>query len=245
MAKFYPKHAFFESKSQVAPNSLVFNPNMTDGAVRFILALNAIATCAPNWTPVQTDIQKRLRWGRDKMCKVIKECIKLGYLMKKQKRQDGQFNYNEFEFDTVPSYLKTEIDDTLEKSPHNECEPMTCLASSDKAISVNPTLPCIKTEMVAKDNIVCSSEEPSKILGKCEKKLPSGESFTISLEEIFSKAVILRRDWNAPEINEAWEILYKYKGSIRDPISFIEGTIKNIRKIKQNEVNGVLAIISL
>jgi hypothetical protein len=142
--KFYPKPTYFEKKSQVVPNSLIFHREMTDAAKIFILALNGIATCAPGWTPIQCDLQKRLGWGREKMQKTIKECVRLGYLQVKQSRilnddekgKKGRFSHNEFYFDTEPSFLENKENLSSEEPSHNEYEPMT-----GKPSTVNQALP--------------------------------------------------------------------------------------------------------
>jgi len=106
-AKFYPKPAHFEKKCQVAPNAVVFHRKLSDGAKIFILALNGIITAAPGWTPIQSDLQKRLGWGRDKIRKIIKECVAYGYLKVSQSRdkEGKQFSHNEFEFDIDGGYV--------------------------------------------------------------------------------------------------------------------------------------------
>jgi hypothetical protein len=164
-AKFFPKEAKFEKKSQVAPNAIVFHRQLSDAGKLLLLALNGIATCTYTWTVIQSDIQKRMGWGRDKMRGAVHECIKHGYMKIKQNRlvhsQDpenkwqkkGQFAHNEFEFDMEPSYLNENQQDA-EKCPHNECQPTPDFPSPDvpstenqssenKALPSTRDLPCI------------------------------------------------------------------------------------------------------
>lgn len=156
--KFRPAPAQFESKSQICPNTLVFNSALTDSAKIFILALNAISVCAPNWIVCQSDLQKRLGWGRDKMVSVMKICEKHGYIRKTQKRMSGKFGQNEFEFDIDGKFKNNQNtseykgnnfsekrnESSEEKHAHNEYQPLTCLPSTVQPSSVLPTLPYIK-----------------------------------------------------------------------------------------------------
>lgn len=132
---FTKKPAHFESKSQIAPNSLIYNRNLSDAAIRLILALNAIPD---SWIIVQCDIQQRLGWGREKMQNAIKECVQFGFMKVTQSREKGQFSKNNFEFDTSPSYL--------EKPTHNEYEPLTGFPLTDEPAPVNQAL------LVSSDN---------------------------------------------------------------------------------------------
>ncbi len=118
MSKFRPRPAHFEHKSQIAPNSLVFHPKMTDATKLLLLALNGIVSCAPNWVVVQSDLQNRLNWGRAKMQSAIREGVYYGYIKVTQARQTeskkdkdgkyikGRFLQNEFEFDIDGGYEK-------------------------------------------------------------------------------------------------------------------------------------------
>ncbi len=124
-AKFYPKKAHFETKSQIAPNSLIFNRELTEPAKIFILALNAIFTCTESWIPIQSDLEKRLGWGPEKMQNAIKNAVKCGYLKVMQGRKEkGQFDNNEFEYDIDGGYPKGSTVENEEKPIHNECEPI-------------------------------------------------------------------------------------------------------------------------
>ncbi len=128
---FSKKPAYFESKSQIAPNALIYNKVLSDAAIRLLLALNAVPD---SWVIVQSDIRERLAWGRDKMQNAIKECVKHGYMKVTQTKEKGKFSVNNFEFDTSPSYLK--------KPPHDEYEPLTENPLTVHPLTVKPPLPC-------------------------------------------------------------------------------------------------------
>lgn len=74
-----------------------------------------------------------------------------------------------------------------------------------------------------------------KIPSTLNKLSITGGTINISLQDIFLKASQNRTDWKVEEIHDAWKILEEYQGKIREPISFIEGTIKNMRTKKKSE----------
>jgi len=154
-SKFYPKHAYFEDKNQVCPNSLIFHRGMSDSAKIFILALNGIATSGKNWTPRQCDLQKRLGWGKDKMQHVIAECVNIGYLQVIQNRHKGKFTHNDFHFDTKPSYANS----SEEGLSSGAFQPKPCFPATVEPTTVNPPLPCSSCLDIPKKN---KQTEPSQ-----------------------------------------------------------------------------------
>lgn len=170
MSKFRPRPAHFEHKSQIAPNSLVFHPKMSDATKLLLLALNGIASCAPNWTVVQCDLQNRMGWGRAKMQSAIREAVYLGYLLVTQTRQTeskkdkngkyikGQFSKNEFEFDInggyptgvnfKPSTVDHLPDPSCENDPTSGFEPRSGLSPTALSPPENQPLPCYEFNLV-------------------------------------------------------------------------------------------------
>lgn len=61
------------------------------------------------------------------------------------------------------------------------------------------------------------------------------EKKMISVEDVFKEAVLSKKDWDSQEIVEAHKILFDYKGLVRDPLKFIEGTIAKIRLKKKSD----------
>lgn len=131
----------FEEKSQVCPNSLVFNLNLSDQAKILLLALNGITSTTPNWQIRQSDIQKRLNWGKERMQKAIKNCIANGYMQTRMIRgKNGKFDHKYFEFDMEPTFSSekpaffghpTPVEESQEnthfsqgKPSHTQCEPL-------------------------------------------------------------------------------------------------------------------------
>lgn len=111
----------------------------------------------------------------------------------------------------------------------------------------------IEQENNTKEHTVCSegglsppsrsenlSEENKKSETQIPSKLTKSTMFktevSISLEEVFYRAIKERLDFSTSEIEKAWEILYNYKSHVNDLFQFISGTIQKLRRHKQNEV---------
>lgn len=171
MTKFYPKPAAFEKKNQVAPNSLISNPYISDKAVRLLLMLNAIATSGGDWVPRQSDIQKRLGWGEQKMREAIKECCNKGYMIVRQNRSadekaKGQYSHNEFEFCLDGSYKnisyiqKNSIQPSQEKPSDIESEPAGVKRDSGVRDSASRGLVVTYDGVVTYEQVVCVDSPP-------------------------------------------------------------------------------------
>ena len=164
VTKFFPREGHFERKYQSCPNALIFHRGLSDSGKLLILALNGIATGAPKWTIIQTDLQKRMGWGKDKMQATIKDCIKFGYLKVRQaKRQangekwrKGQFAPNEFEFDIEGSYLPQQERSDDKHLPSGDTEPKPCFPSTALPSPKSQPLTCSSYELT------CLKEQTNK-----------------------------------------------------------------------------------
>lgn len=141
-SKFYPKKAHFESKSQVAPNAIVFSRELTEPAKIFLLALNGIVSCTQNWVPIQSDLQKRLGWGQEKMENAIASCVKNGYLkVKQQRREKGKFAPNDFEFCLDGTFKNISNIVTSNKCPHSKVSTVGGFPVTGQPLGGNPYIP--------------------------------------------------------------------------------------------------------
>lgn len=224
MSRFYPKPAYFESKSQIAPNSLVFHRTLSDAAIRFLLVLNAIATCAASWIPIQSDLEKRLGWGRDKMKSVIRELKREGFLIVRQshfekgeivdsEKVGGRFKHNDFEFDLEGGYSKNDHNASQIKPSHNECEPSTCFPSTVEPAPEKQPLPMSKEtpskENKYKDNVLRDSGNVHKSKPSSPKDLPKK---TVPLSVDKGETMDALRRWKLnPQQLEAYEFLISAK----------------------------------
>jgi hypothetical protein len=89
-----------------------------------------------------------------------------------------------------------------------------------------------EVNLVSKE-VVCNGPPVGAQIERITKVHVDGHEMEISLQDIFKEAVLQRKNWNTQEIQEAWEILRKYNGKIREPIPFFEGTIRNLRNEKK------------
>lgn len=194
-AKFYPKPAHFESKSSVAPNSMVFNKELKDREKILLLALNAISTCAPTWEVCQTDLAKRLGWGEDKMTAAIKACRKLGYIKTRQKRNCGQYGQNEFEFCLDGSYSKNNDNISQEKCPHNECEPTGYFPEPEVPAPESPELPRSIPRSLTKS----MKDLGQKMTPNVHKSKPETLEKTLAIDKSKIKTLDCCRRWNLSE----------------------------------------------
>ena len=110
-----------------------------------------------------------------------------------------------------------------------------------------------------KESSVCSSSPPASqappVSGDSEPEKPSlekpkketeaippliisdfdGTQTKVSIEDLFTHAVLKRKSWASEEIRECWNILADYNGAIRDVYHFVDGTIKKMRTIRKSE----------
>lgn len=151
---FTKKPAYFESKPQIVPNSLVYNKNLSDSAIRLLLALNALPD---KWVIYQCDIRERLGWGRDKMQSAIKECVQFGFMkVTKTRSEQGRFEPNDIEFELSPVYL--------EKPSHNECEPTTGLPSRQEPQRQTLPLPSFSdSKLIDIEYTTTASQEETEV----------------------------------------------------------------------------------
>lgn len=161
------KAAYFEMKNQMIPNALVFHRQMSSNAKLFLMALNAIATCAPSWIVHQEDLQERLGWGRDKMRNAVKECIELGYLRVSQNRDEkGNFVRNKFDFNLDGCYL--------------EKKPSTANAFPEKHPLPNlKKEPCIKKIIIAPPSPKPTAAAGNKKSSNAKKEILKPKKFEV------------------------------------------------------------------
>lgn len=159
--------------------------------------------------------------GIDAVYTAINELEQAGYCKKVQRNYRGRFqpvDYEIFEISQIKKIL-----------------PQPDLPQPEKPDTENPPLlsidciPSIDKEVVCPKPPVGASGSPNSI----KKIKPDGIAIEMDKSQMFSKAISLKKDWKASEMEEAWEVLAKYEGRIYDIWKFIEGTIKNIRTKSQ------------
>src|SRR5688572_4386346 len=71
-----------EGKYARIANDILYNTNLSDGAVRL---LQAALNSADNWQIVLEDYSRRFGWGEKKQASVVKELQENGYMIKVEK----------------------------------------------------------------------------------------------------------------------------------------------------------------
>jgi hypothetical protein len=90
--------------------------------------------------------------------------------------------------------------------------------------------------------VVCSEPPPvapvavKNLERQTVTKHPDGQEIKVTLQDIFSEAVMKKQNWDLLEIEEAWQIMCDYKGPIRSWFAFIGGTIQKLRNNKQHAI---------
>jgi hypothetical protein len=94
---------------------------------------------------------------------------------------------------------------------------------------------CIPDQVVGKSQKNEISKKVVEEIKSCKKRHVSGIDVEIFFDDIIRQAIHKKTSWTTEEIKQAWNILVKYKGIIRNGWLFIEGTLKNIKNKKSQE----------
>lgn len=96
---------------------------------------------------------------------------------------------------------------------------------------VPPRAPTKETPTKEK-KIVCPTPPVGALaLPKIVKKFGTdGKEESLELDEVYRRAIGLKKDWLPAEIVEVWQILCSYEGRVNDLWKFLEGTIEKLRK---------------
>lgn len=185
--------AHFEKKSQVIPNEIVFHREMSAEAKLLIFAINGIRSSAPGWVLCQTDLRKRLGFGKTVMKRAMEEAIAYGYLRVEQTRAKqpedetpdskkkiaGQFRMNQFKFridgkftDIVEKKQKLEKPKIVKKTGSTSgCEPLTGFPAT-----VNRPLPMPRITRKALEKAMPASTKKQKTATASEQVTPKSSA---------------------------------------------------------------------
>lgn len=153
--------------------------------------------------------------------RLLNELIDGGYCKRIQEMPQGQKGFSQVvyevyevkqEKDPIQEIL-TQVELTPNVPTHNVVCHTTNIESTNKEESKSVCIDGAVARRVCKNNGV--------------------EDIEIALSDFLN--VSIKKDWELKEVNEAWEILVAYEGLVRDPMAFMVGTIKNIRKKKQHK----------
>lgn len=214
---FVGPRAHFLKNNQIAPNSLIFNTSLSDSAIRLLLALNGLPE--NGWVIVQSDIMHRLSWNPKKMTKVIKECVKAGFMRVCQNRSSqGTFCKNSFEFNVVPEFIQEQS--TAHPKPSGGLPRAVIdhvLLLNESSVTVEEV--CLCAPPVGGDTAL----NP--------RKQASPETAVLELQDFIDHCKTLPDKWSRGEIDTAWEIYKTAEKKIDHPLRYLEGILKNQRKL--------------
>jgi hypothetical protein len=111
--------------------------------------------------------------------------------------------------------------------------------SENKMSGIPTTAPYIE-EPTQETKVVCypppvGSDVEPPLIKKIKKIHMNGHEIEADLDEVFRRSIFEKKDWTTKEIQEAWIILCKYQGKIREVFDYISGTVKNVRNKKRSE----------
>lgn len=225
-ARFIRRPCYWEKKSQVIPNALIYAQDIGNAAKLLLMALNALPE---SWTPIQTDIRKRMGWGRAMMDTAIKECVKAGYMQVIQGRKTemvrdekgrvvkGRFSHNIFQWELTP-YFDIPLDEIEHNPAHNDCEPLPGFPLTAPPTSGNQPLLIPNEHLPRLENTTTPDPEPP------EKKKPGAVVVFSSLEDLGisdSLKIKVSKKHTESEVNDAVKRCLAWKGRPNDEVGIM------------------------
>ena len=205
------------------PYVLINNKVLRDSSIspecRWLIAY--LLTNDKGWKISRQQVVNHLKGikGRDSTWKLFEEAIEAGYLKRIEIRvknpKGGYLKGARYVLSETPKFKK------CYRTPENQTSGGQG-TKKEQGKEETIVLSCVEASPVAQPSTVENS--------KTVKKDFKGLDVVVSKEDLYSQCVLQNKDWTAPEIEEAWKILDKYQSPVRDWFSFVEGTIKNIRK---------------
>jgi hypothetical protein len=161
--------------------------------------------------------------GRDKTDSLFEEAIEAGYMKRVdiliKREKGGALRRCKYYLSETKKFKKcfrhTEFQGPGVQGAGNQCDKET----TSEGVTSKVLLSCVETPPVAPSHVE-----------KIKKKDFKGKDIILSKEEVYAECVLQKKDWTKEEIEEAWLILEKYEGPVRDWFKFYDGTIQNLRK---------------
>jgi len=218
---FIAPKAHFLKKSQIAPNELIYSSTLSDSAVRLLLALHALPE---SWTIVQSDIMKRLSWNTKKMTKVIKECVKAGFMRVSQNRSSqGTFCKNSFDFRLFPEFIQEQ------STVHPKTASGEPLGGEPRAV-IDHLLFLKEVSVIVEEECLCAP--PLLGVGTAvhsQKKEGGLAPKALEKQDFIDHCKASPESWTPVEIDVAWETYMSSEKKIDFPIKYLNGILKNKR----------------
>lgn len=123
--RYLPK---YEDDFTTISNKLISDKSLEDSDFRFLVYL---FSNRPEWQVYLCNVSKKLGWSGKKITKAVNRLYRLGYIRKKQTRNErGRFSHYDFEFHHEPIFFEensidnSDIEELIQNAPsHNEYEP--------------------------------------------------------------------------------------------------------------------------
>lgn len=110
----------------------------------------------PNWRVRPTQVARKLRLGRDRLYRIINECIAAGYMVRRQERKGGAFKSVTYYVRDVASLPNTSLPDAAQSTTAHPD-----MASQD-ALLRNENLTKTDSEQITSSNKAATAKEESK-----------------------------------------------------------------------------------
>lgn len=110
-------------------------------------------------------------------------------------------------------------------------EGQKCLSKGKSAFPEGKSaqaIPDTKPNTITKESVCPTSSISENIPTKIKKRTSDGNEIEANQDDVFRKAIQMKKDWSTEEIASAWEALCNAK-LCNDIWKYIEGTIKKIR----------------
>lgn len=168
-----------------------------------------------------SQLEKITGLTRSNVINSINKLIDKGLVTKQIK---GEFGREETHYTLV---IKQPVSEKYPPSPE-EIPPPVSEKDSQKKLIQNKEQVCMSG---------AAGPEKSGVVEKCEITHPNGKKTVVSFNQVIEQSILqgIGEHWLMGEMQEAFDVMKKYKGQISDWFKFIHGTIDKIRLKKQNE----------
>jgi hypothetical protein len=225
-------------------NFLIISNSTAQDATLSFEALGLLTYCLSmpeDWEFHPKKIWKLRECGRDKIYKRFNEliqnyrCIRIKTPNPKYKNLPGAISYEIFDdIDDCKKRIK-ELENSENYLEHGD-NFKKCFLRPEKQDTEDKDI----TKETKKENKDCSVTvcaesgfvNPPPLLEKLKIKTVEGKDILLTKELLFQEALLHKKDWTTPEIEQLWNVLAKYTEPVRDLILFCDGTVKNLRKMQ-------------
>lgn len=144
-----PDEEIESSKWTMIPNHLIMTGDLSDSAFRLLAYLLSNTKAFTIYMSVTAE---RLKWGAQKLQKVMKELITKGYVKRSKQINNGRFKSFNYYYSDKPKYLEKTNATPVQASQPRSDFPSTEIPSTENHPLTIPTIPTIPTLNKTKGN---------------------------------------------------------------------------------------------